>query len=161
METPFKRRVQVPHYVVEQIARAERADGKALDREAANFAGQIEQAAIVNLNDDRRPDLIVEGDGGANITGFWLFRHTGRRWELVLSTRAAGLSIGKVKTNGYRDVTIEAASAVTLWSSIYKFRSGRYVPFRCWEQQLGVGENGMPGSRRYFKCADDAVKPYR
>ncbi|HEU5237263.1 MAG TPA: hypothetical protein VFU37_08995, partial [Pyrinomonadaceae bacterium] len=102
---------------------------------AASLAKRV-QGSLVNLDNDGRPDLLVQGDDGANITGFWLFHNSKHRWKLVLATRALGLSLEKTYTNGLRDVTIEAASAVTLWGAKYEFLLDKYVPRKCWEQNL-------------------------
>ena len=158
MESRIKRRVKVPQYVIEQMVRSERRDGSSVSAEeiASDAAG-----ALVNLNDDGRDDLFVRADPGANITGFWLFRNTGRRWELVLYTLAHDLSIKKSRTKGFHDVEIEALSAATGWVALYKFDGVKYKPRGCWEHELGVGKNGYWGPAKPIPCSDSDVKPYR
>jgi hypothetical protein len=157
MEEPFGRRVKVPRYVIEQMIRSERAEG--YPASAEDFASDVD-GALVNLNDDGRDDLLVRADPGANITGFWLFRGTGRRWELMLYTVAADISIKKARTHGFHDVEVTAASAVKGWTATYKFDGVRYRPSECWEYDLGVGKNGEWGNRKRIQCSDGS-KPYR
>lgn len=157
MESPIKRRVKVPRYVVEQMGRAERAERAGVPADFANGA----EGALMNLNDDGRDDLLVRADPGANITGFWLFRNTGRRRELVLYTVAASLSVKKTRTNGFHDVEVVAASAVKGWQAFYKFDGAKYKPGGCWERDLGVGKDGEWGKPRRIPCSGGDVKPYR
>lgn len=157
MESAIKRRVKVPRYVIEEMARAERGEGLTVRADIADDA----DGALVDLNDDNKDDLLVRAEPGANITGFWLFRNTGRRWELVLYTVAAGLSIKKTHTNGFHDVEITAASAVKGWQAIYKFGSAKYRPVGCWEYDLGVSKDGGWGNQSRVPCSGDDVKPYR
>lgn len=158
MGEPIRHRVKVPRYVIEQVARSERRDGQPIS--AAEIASDA-AGALVNLNDDGRDELLVRADPGANITGFWLFRNTGRRWELVLYTVAHDLAIKKSRTKGFHDVEVEALSAAKGWVALYKFDGVKYRPGGCWEHDLGVGKNGYWGPARRIQCSDSDVKPYR
>ncbi len=150
----------MPRYVVEQMVRSERDDGQEVDDERAADIASSAEGTLVNLNDDKRDDLLVRADSGANITGFWLFRNMGRGWELFLFTVAADLFIRKTRTGGFHDVRIAAASAVTGWEATYKFDGTKYKPGACAEHDLGAGKNGEWGKGRRVKCGGD-VKPYR
>jgi hypothetical protein len=156
-EGQIRRKVKVPRYVIEQMIRSERAEG--FSPSADTFASNVD-GSLVNLNDDGRDDLLVRADPGANIIGFWLFRNTGRRWELVLYTVTLGLSIEKKRTNGFHDIEITAASAAKAWVALYKFDGTKYKPRGCWEHDLGVGKNGEWGPAKPFPCSGGDVKPY-
>lgn len=146
MEESIERPVRVPQYVIREIIRSE---------EHIAFMDRFE-GTLVNLNNDGRPDLLVQGDPGANITGFWVFRNTGRKWQLVLYTRALSLNLERTYRNGFRDVSVVAASAVMSFGADYRFNSRRYVPRRCGEQRIEEGAR-----RRYISCSGDPAKPYR
>ena len=157
MEEPIRRRVKVARYVIEQMVRSERAEGLDVRADIASDA----DGALVNLNDDGKDDLLMRADPGANITGFWLFRNTGRRWELVLYTVALNLSVKKTRTNGFHDVEVVALSAVKGWVALYKFDGVKYKPGGCWEHDLGMGKDGEWGKAKRIQCSDSDVKPYR
>jgi hypothetical protein len=156
-EGRMRRKVKVPRYVIEQMISSERAEGSSPS--ADTFASNVD-GKLVNLNDDGKDDLLVRADPGANITGFWLFRNAGRRWELVLYTVTLNLSIKKTRTNGFHDVEITALSAVKGWVALYKFDGVKYKPRGCWEHELGVGKNGEWGPAKPFQCSGSDVKPY-
>jgi hypothetical protein len=149
-------RVKVPHYVIEQMIRSERAEG--FPASAETFAFDVD-GALVNLNDDGKDDLLVRADPGRNTVGYWLFRNTGRRWELVLYTISLDLSIKKTRTNGFHDVEITTLSAVKGQVVLYKFDGAKYEPRGCWEHDLGVGKNGEWGPAKPFPCSDSYVIP--
>lgn len=157
METPIKRPYRVPKYVIEQIVRNDDLVEPANREEAVASLAERVRGSLINLDNDGKPDFLVQGDDGANITGFWIFRNVGQRWRLVLATRALGISLDKTYTNGLHDISVEAASAVVLYGTTYKFDLERYVPRECWERNL----TGRNKKIRYFKCSEDSVKPYR
>lgn len=152
MEMKIKKSQRIPRYIVKQI----------IKNEESFAAGDIDdlskrlKGSLVNLNNDRKPDLFVQGDDGANITGFWLFRNAGAKWELILYSRAAWLDIKNVKSKGFRNVEIHAASAVRMWGSRYEFDGAKYIPKRCWEEI----ETGKKIKREYFQCSGSLMKPY-
>lgn len=152
METEIKRKHLIPRYVVEQIIKNE----ECFSMEEIDSLSKKIEGSLINLNDDGKSDLFVQGDNGANITGFWLFRSSGGKWRLVLYSRAAWFDIKKTLTKGFHDIEIRAASAVTMWGSIYKFNGITYVPKLCWAADLGRrGEK-----RSYSKCPGSSIKPY-
>ena len=153
VETDIKKTHRIPRYVIEQIVQNEK------NFSAADIAPLSERikGALVNLNNDNKPDLFVQGDDGANITGFWLFRNANGKWKMVLYSRAAWLQLSKNLTNNFRNVQIQAASAATLWGTTYKFDGVKYVAKSCWEADLSKRKQ----TKKYFQCSGSSVKPYR
>lgn len=98
-EEPFARPVAVPDGVLQILRRDERVrrclsgDNMAPTELPPSWF----MASVVNLNNDRRPDLIVRADNacmfGANIVPFWIFRNTARGYELVLQVHTLGVTI--------------------------------------------------------------------
>lgn len=113
---------------------------------------------FIDLDGDTNRDFLVQGDDGANVSGFWLFRNTNGRMRLVLHVRALGLSLGSMKSRGVREVVAGAASASTYWGSRYVFSRGRYRPVKCWEEELI--EDEATRKKRYFPCREGSM-PYR
>ena len=146
IETPIQKPYRVPNAVVAAIK-------SQLEYE---LRGQLE-GSLVYLNNDRKAELLVQGNAGANITSFWLFRRSHGEWKQILQTVAAWVAIENSRRKGFRNVSILAASAVTAWGSQYRFNGSRYVPVRCWEEAMG-GKNRRKG---YFRCSGDSIKPYR
>lgn len=158
MEDEIKKPVEIPRYVFEQIVK----NGAIKPTSAAQLNEEIarlerdSKAALVNLNDDGKADLLVQGDSGANITGFWLFRNLRGKWQYMLETRALGLSIDKEKTKGYRNISISAASASVYWESTYKFNGKNYLPKICSETTM----NGKKQRKKIIPCSGSVRKPY-
>ena len=161
MDTPIRRKVRVPGYVLQQMMEAIRRQGYTVTAETVADIASEARGSLVNLDDDGRDDLLVQGDPGANITGFWLFRNAGRRWGLVLYAVAHNLTIKRGLTRGYHDVEVVALSAAKGWGANYEFDGTRYKPAGCWERDLGVGKDGLWGPPKSVECSGSDVKPYR
>ena len=104
--------------------------------------------AKIDLDGDSRLDLLVQGDNGANITGFWIFHNEGKRQRLVLDTRGLGLFLLKRSHHGLRDIEVGAATATTLHTAIYRFDGRRYSSAVCWLEDLGVDH----AKKHYVSC---------
>lgn len=143
METPIRAPRGVPAYVLRQMAEA----GDEVKPESV-------EGSLVNLNNDGKPDLIVQGDGGANVTGYWVFHSVGGRWVLVLHVRAFGLSVDKTFTNGYRDISASAMTAVTIMGATYNFDLEKYRPRECWNQSIEEYERSKGKRVNYTKCTE-------
>ena len=152
METDIKRKYRIPRAVIAQIVKNE----ELYSTEDINRLAEKLEGSLVNLNRDRQPDLFIQGDNGANITGFWLFRNMGSKWKMVLYSRAAWLDIKRTLTKGFYDVEIHAASAVTMWGSVYKFDGVKYVPRGCWESDMQQRRQ----KKNYYRCSGSSKKPY-
>ena len=112
----------------------------------------------IDLDGDTNRDLLVQGDDGASVSGFWLFRNTNGQMRLVLHVRALGLSLGSKNSRGVREVVAGAASASKYWGARYVFKRGRYRPVKCWEEELI--EDEATRKKRYFPCREGSL-PYR
>jgi hypothetical protein len=139
VETPIASPIIIPKQVAEII----------------NSSGGLEGTSI-NLDNQGQPELLVRGDAGANITGFWIFQNVRGQWKLLLSTRAYSLSIDKTWTNGYRDISVRAMSAVKAWGATHNYDLEKYTPRECFEQDLV--ESGR-GKIVYHKCPGSPEKP--
>lgn len=65
---------------------------------------------------------------GANIGPFWLFRITSTGYQLILDTDAHDLIALSTRTNGFRDVELESATATMVSTTIFKFDGRKYEP---------------------------------
>ncbi len=124
------------------------------------------QASAVRLSNGGSPDFVVQDSDnaplclmGANIAPIWVFRHAGNKYELALKAHTHNLNILRTRSRGYRDISIEAPTAVKILAASYKFNGKRYVPVKCWEQNIDDALKGRRGIH-YYRCSDDAEKPY-
>ena len=67
----------------------------------------------------------VEGIGW-----FWVFRRTGGRDDLVLTTSGLSLSILDIKHNGYRDIRSGGQVGKFGTATIFRFEAGQYRKYR-------------------------------
>ena len=151
-EIDVVRPVELPDGVFKQIL--ENGGGLYVDESPAQFRKRI-VGTFIDLDGDKNQDFLVQGDNGANITGFWLFRYSGGRMRLVLHVRALGLWIGPKSSRGIKIVEAGAASASMYWGARYVFARGRYSPIKCWEEDL------LTRKRRLFRCRLEDSMPYR
>jgi len=88
-------------------------------------------ASEVHLRGSNERDLVVVGTGpvsGANVTTFWIFRPRGRRFELLLNAPAHWLEIKEARSNGYKDIELVSATAVTVSTVLCEFEGVTYKP---------------------------------
>jgi hypothetical protein len=87
-------------------------------------------ASEVSLKRGELSGLVVKADNKClrrtNIGPFWIFRHTERRYVVVLNGSAGALEVLNTPTNGYRDIRLSAATVTGVLSAVYKFSDGRY-----------------------------------
>ena len=99
-------------------------------------------ASRIHLDNGGRVGLVVMGvDGllGANITSFWVLRRTGKGYDLVLDTIAAGLDILETKTDGLRDIeTWSPGGAAYSGSQELQFDGQRYQVTKRTSQTTGA-----------------------
>lgn len=160
-EEPMRRPARIPKAVLRLLRQDERvrrclSDAAERQKELASWFS----ASAVELNNDRRSDLLVKPENGclwgANIVPFWIFRNGGAGYELVLKTHGLGVDILRKRTLGHHDVEVGAASADRSYGAVYKFDGKRYLPRRCWARST---EEGRGGKNDYYTCGDPE-KPY-
>jgi len=155
-EVDVARPVKLPSGVLRQIL----ANGAGLyvDESPSQFKKRV-VGTFVDLDGDKNRDFLVQGDNGANTTGFWLFRNTKGRMRLVLHVRALGLWIKSKRSRGVRTVEAGAASASRYWGAQYIFARGRYSPIKCWEEEFVGGDAAK--KMRYYPCRREESMPYK
>jgi hypothetical protein len=90
-------------------------------------------AAEIDLGTSGDVDLIVEGGllmSGADNDWFWIVRSAHKNPSIVLFAGGNSLEVLGAKTNGYRDIRSEWASASEVITEIYKFDGVRYKPWK-------------------------------
>ena len=74
-------------------------------------------------------DLVVMGTGqlrGANVTTFWIFAPVAGGFNLLLEAVGHDLIVKNSRSNGYRDISILAATAVELTEVRFKYEGKGY-----------------------------------
>jgi hypothetical protein len=106
-------------------------------------------ASEVHLGGPREIDLVVQGRDlhvklppnlclmGVNIKPFWVFRQTEQGYSLVLSTSAHDLRVLGTRSKGFRDIEASAMTAVTGYSTTYKFDGEKYQVSKTDSKPLG------------------------
>jgi hypothetical protein len=88
------------------------------------------RAAKVNLNSDKYPDLIIEQNtpclSGVSSQPYWLLVNNGTDYNVVLYAYTYFLYINTKKTNEHFNVTIDWATASTLFKATFGFDGKRY-----------------------------------
>jgi hypothetical protein len=98
-------------------------------------------ASEIHLSNSAERDLVVIAAGplsGANVTTFWIFRSTNHGYELLLDAPAHDMVVKNSRTNGYRDVELVSATAVTVSTVLCKFKAGTYLPASKKLEPIGV-----------------------
>jgi len=81
----------------------------------------------------------VDGLLGANVTSFWVLQRTGKGYDLVLDTIAAGLDILETKTDGLQDIETWFPGSAAYWGSQdLRFDGHRYQVTKRTSQTTGV-----------------------
>jgi hypothetical protein len=86
-------------------------------------------ASEIHLRNAREKDLIVVAKGplmGANVTIFLIFRPGDLRYELLLKAPAHTMAVKSARSNGYEDVELWSATAITESSVLCRFDAGAY-----------------------------------
>ena len=93
------------------------------------------KASAIDLNADGRLDLVVQlSDSaplclmGANIGPFWVLQRLGHGYRKILRTHMLGISILRMKSQGFRDIEASQATAVDILTTIYRFNGTTYQP---------------------------------
>lgn len=88
-------------------------------------------ASEIHLTSSTERDLVVIAGAplsGANVTTFWIFRPTNPGYELLLDAPAHDMVVRNSRTNGYRDIELVSATAVTASTVLCRYRDVRYLP---------------------------------
>jgi len=149
MEEPIRSPAKIPTAVFRQILRSD-DNLLRVDETVLHFKSRI-SGTLIDLNSDKRPDFLVQGNDGANITGFWLFRNIKGRQQLVLYTTGLALDLLRHKHNGLRDIEAVCATAVTLSSAIYRFNGQKYRAHTCWSEDMGKDPGKRP--KNFYRCS--------
>jgi len=144
-EPLVKRPVPVPDAVLE-ILKGDDGVKSCLEYNPLPAGGLLSSwfiASEIHLDGVNETDLVVLANpkpeesypcfhSVAGISWFWVFRQTGRRYELVLRCAGNGLDVLKTRNNGYRDlqtVTLgQAGRYVT--TTTFRFDGKRYKKYR-------------------------------
>src|SRR5437763_9085488 len=91
-ETPIRRPVKIPRSVLQQLEQHENVIGCSSIRGDRERSRRVDlskyfRAALVNLDNDGNVDLVIQPEPGAclsaNTAPFWVFRNTGKGYQLV------------------------------------------------------------------------------
>lgn len=142
-EETFKRPVKIPEAALrslrQEIEKKHRRCLERLDQES-DIASWF-SASAVDLNNDHLSDLVVKSKkdclNGADNDWFWILRNTGRGYQLVLFGGALGVTLLKTRTQGFRNIETDFATASTFHSNIYKFDRQVYKARICTEVENG------------------------
>lgn len=133
LEQPVNRPVAIPDGVLHTLSQEPDVVGSSCWERAQpskEISSSWFEASQIHLARTDKIDLLVKAkDGclfGANIGPFWIFRGTGKKYELVLAVSALGVEILDSKTNGYRDISAGAVASGRSVRILYKFDGRRY-----------------------------------
>jgi hypothetical protein len=141
LDEPFKRPVKIPESVIQLLRQdigqeKEQACRRMGGGDSSDIASWF-SASSLNLNDDRRADLIVKsGKGclnGADNDWFWIFLNTGRGYRLVLFGGTLDVGLLKTRTHGLHDIETNVATASINFGKVYKFDGREYQARVCTE----------------------------
>lgn len=112
--------------IVKTVLEEEITGGKSVN----NIKKRFFQASNINLNDDKRQDLIVKGQSfllGANTTHFWLFERTKKGYVLVFEVATFSLTLLKNGSKGYRIIRTDRPSGSKAYTAYYRYDGKKYV----------------------------------
>jgi len=128
---PIQHPVPLPPAVLKALLRRAEVKGNLgqTTNEERNNPAQMFQAAEVHLHNPDEVDLVVEGNGamsGADNSWFWVVLSSRKDPQVVLFAGGNSLELMATKTEGYRDIRSNWASAGQASTSIYKFDGRKY-----------------------------------
>lgn len=146
-----KRRLTAPESLLEVLEKE--------DRNCVVSGGGLRKAVTVQpiqLATRNGQQILVKGSGlclcGAQNCYFWIYRKTGRNYELLLTgTGSTRVKAGQKSTNGYRDVISEShASAMETIIRTYRYDGAQYQPQRCVSRAY-YDDNGKQTKKPIFR----------
>lgn len=130
VEEELKIPAKLPNDVLEILKQDERNQTCLEIKSANDMPAAWFKASEIDLNADRLQDLIVMAEDaclyGANIAPFWIFLQIPKGYKLVLNVYSLSLEVLKTKTNGHSDISATSATAVRVFSSVFRFNGERY-----------------------------------
>lgn len=130
-DSPLDRTVPIPQNVLRLLSQREEVKEnlqEVSEAERKDLA-QFFSASQIHLGPADEIDLIVKGNegmGGADNASFWVVRSAYKNPVIVLWEGANGLEVLTTRTNGYRDIRSDWASASTQVTSLYQFNGTEY-----------------------------------
>lgn len=135
LEQDFTKQVSLPDSVYKTLLKDENVkdtieESKDAYSTTKSLKKQFFQAAEVNLNNDKLPDLVVKAQSyltGSNITNYWIFKKTKKGYILVLKVGTHSLSILKNRTKGFKNIRIDGFSGQNTYRIYYRFDGNDYI----------------------------------
>jgi hypothetical protein len=127
-EEDFVRPTPVPDEILQTIRRMDKAPP---DELPANWL----VASAIHLKGPEEIDLVVKGVGGLALPHaalFWIFRKTQESYELVLATGGDSLTIRRLRSKGFREISVTNLTQAGRQSTttIYRFDGQRYKEYK-------------------------------
>ncbi len=142
--------VKIPVSILKQLYREEMGDENAvIDTTEFPYAKGTAAASFVQLGNGQNDAMLVQGNDGANTTGFWIFLKRGKNWKLILADRGLDLRLKKLPRSGIREVEVASCHVYGCYHRFYKFDGKRYYPYRCYEET----DKGI----RIYPCKDELL----
>ncbi len=129
-----KHPVPVPDEVLSILRRDDRVKNELESADIApeELPNSWFSASEIALGGPGEKDLIVVAEGplvGANVDTFWVFIHRDKAYALVFTIPVHDLVVKKSRTNGYRNLDVMAATAVTVTTASFRFDGHQYQRF--------------------------------
>ena len=129
-----RRKVKVPQKIIQQLMRNDE-DVQAENYTADQLAHEL-RAETIDLNNDGKPELIVQGFCAAvGNCSTWIYRTKEGGYLQLLNDMAQVIKVRRTITNGYRDLVFEThGSATDSGIMVYKFDGTQYRLKECFER---------------------------
>ena len=96
-------------------------------------------ASTIHLSKANLIDYVVMAEpplAGGNVVTFWVFRDTGHGHDLVMTAPMHDLNVKNTRHNGYRDIELDAMTAVTLSTVLCRFDGKQYKEYKSKQKDL-------------------------
>jgi hypothetical protein len=134
LEETVTKKAAIPDSVIAVLKSDERVDACFKEKEnSANEADWFE-ASEIDLNADRRLDLIVKAKDnclfGANQGPFWIFQNAKDGYQEIFAGNGLQLAVLPKKSNTFNQIKISKAVAMKTSSQTFLFKGGKYQQFK-------------------------------
>jgi hypothetical protein len=144
LDDPFRQPVKIPAPVLQALRLEAEKSCPQLKTAQGDDVATWFSASTLDLDDDRRADLIVKSDkgclNGADHDWFWIFHNTGRGYQLVLSGGGIDVGLLRTTTHGLRNIETDVSTAAATYTKVYKFNGRVYQPWRCTATDNGTNK---------------------